>query len=159
MFGASKRDNIKQILPSVVMRRKFWEKFYAVNDVQMASDFKALERVYKSISCEDFQPVHAVTWIEYGEDVELLTLKALQIMQQTEIVLYSPNCPFDFVDLIRRDAERVCYENDSELDNWLIQLERTKKSVVVFCNSERLDILASTTSVHIIGLGRKVVGG
>lgn len=155
-FAASKRAHIKQILPSVDMRRRFWEKFYAVNDVKMASDLEMLERVYKSLSSENFQPVHRLTWIEYGNDVELLTLKALQIMQQAEVVLYSSECPFDFVDLIRRDAERVCYENDGEIDNWLIQLERTKKSVVVFCNSDRLEMLASRREVQIIGLGRQL---
>ena len=71
----------------------------------MASDLETLERVYKSLFYEDFQPVHKLTWIEYGNDVELLTLKALQIMQQAEVVLYSSECPFDFIDLIRRDAE------------------------------------------------------
>lgn len=155
-FAASKRAHIKQILPSVDMRRRFWEKFYAVSDVKMASDHQTLEQVYKSLSCESFEPSHSLTWIEYGEDIELLSLKALQIMQQAEIVLYSSDCPFDFIDLVRRDAERICYKNHNQRDDLIDQFKRSKKSLVVFCGSISLDNVVSIRGGQIMGLGRRL---
>jgi precorrin-2 dehydrogenase/sirohydrochlorin ferrochelatase len=152
-FAASKRSHIKHILPSVDMRRRFWEKFFAVQDVKMASNIETLERVYVSLSDGDFEPIYRLIWVEYGEDVELLTLRALRIMQQAEIVLYLPDCPFDYIDLVRRDAERVCYQNDSQLDSFLREFEHTQKYVIVFCNSESAYQLSSTRGGQVMGLG------
>ena len=43
-------------------------------------------------------------------DAGLLTLRALQLMQQADVVLYDYLVPDEVMDLVRRDAELVCVE-------------------------------------------------
>ena len=38
--------------------------------------------------------------------LKISRLKALRLMQESELVLYPASCPFEFVDLCRRDADR-----------------------------------------------------
>ncbi|MCG6450964.1 precorrin-2 dehydrogenase/sirohydrochlorin ferrochelatase family protein, partial [Vibrio parahaemolyticus] len=45
-FGASKRNSIKEFLPTVDLRRKFWELFFAETEVKNAKDRESLEKIY-----------------------------------------------------------------------------------------------------------------
>ncbi|WP_414932226.1 NAD(P)-dependent oxidoreductase [Vibrio europaeus] len=131
-FAASKRADIKEKLPTVDDRRKFWEAFFARADVDKATANSGLERAYQALLSEGFDQKGSITWIEHGDDVELLTLKALRLMQQAELVLFDGRCPFSFIDLVRRDAERVEYHNDAELAEMLNKARADDLRVAVF---------------------------
>lgn len=131
-FAASKRADIKEKLPTVDERRKFWEAFFARADVDKATANSNLERAYQALLTEGFDQKGSITWIEHGDDVELLTLKALRLMQQAELVLFDGKCPFSFIDLVRRDAERVEYHNDAELAEMLNRARADDLRVAVF---------------------------
>ncbi|WP_394143928.1 precorrin-2 dehydrogenase/sirohydrochlorin ferrochelatase family protein [Vibrio atypicus] len=131
-FAASKRTDIKQALPSVDLRRKFWERFFASPLVDRAKSRSELEQQYQIMILQDVVEQGSVTWIDFGDDVELLPMKALRIMQEAEVVLYPPECPFGFIDLIRRDAEREAFENDGELARKLQTAREQQLRVVVF---------------------------
>ncbi len=131
-FAASKRADIKEKLPTVDERRKFWEAFFARADVDKATANSGLERAYQALLSEGFDQNGSITWIEHGDDVELLTLKALRLMQQAELVLFDGKCPFSFIDLVRRDAERVEYHNDAELAEMLNKARADDLRVAVF---------------------------
>ncbi|MDC5706357.1 siroheme synthase [Vibrio europaeus] len=131
-FAASKRADIKEKLPTVDDRRKFWEAFFARADVDKATANSGLERAYQALLSEGFDQKGSITWIEHGDDVELLTLKALRLMQQAELVLFDGKCPFSFIDLVRRDAERVEYHNDAELAEMLNKARADDLRVAVF---------------------------
>ncbi|MEX0337267.1 NAD(P)-dependent oxidoreductase [Vibrio tubiashii] len=131
-FAASKRADIKEKLPTVDERRKFWEAFFARADVDKATANSGLERAYQALLSEGFDQKGSITWIEHGDDVELLTLKALRLMQQAELVLFDGKCPFSFIDLVRRDAERVEYHNDAELAEMLNKARADDLRVAVF---------------------------
>ncbi|KLN65852.1 MULTISPECIES: precorrin-2 dehydrogenase/sirohydrochlorin ferrochelatase family protein [Vibrio] len=131
-FAASKRGDIKSILPTVDERRKFWEAFFARSDVDHASANSALEFAYQDLLKQGFDQKGSVSWIEYGDDVELLTLKAMRLMQQAELVLFDSYCPFGFIDLVRRDAERVEYHNEAELAGMLEKARLEDLRVTVF---------------------------
>ncbi|MGY5538569.1 NAD(P)-dependent oxidoreductase [Vibrio brasiliensis] len=130
-FAASKRNDIKSRFASVEQRRKFWEAYFSRSDVERATNNGDLERAYQALLQEGVDQSGSVTWIEYGEDVELLTLKALRLMQQAEIVLHDPNCPFAFIDLVRRDAERVECKSEADFSNELQKARSHDQRVVV----------------------------
>ncbi len=131
-FGASKRADIKKALPSVDLRRKFWESFFADPRVDKASSRPELEDLYQETLKEGTVEQGRTTWIDFGDDVELLPIKALRLMQEAEWVLYPQECPFSFVDLSRRDAERELYTSDAELADKLSKAKQAQLRVVVF---------------------------
>ena len=135
-FGLSKRGDIKQRLPSVDLRRKFWEMFFARTNVQNATERCQLEAEYSKLLDSEIQSHGSITWVEFGNDVELLPIKALRLMQQSEQVLYCPQCPDEFLELSRRDAERHMYENEVDLSERLVIGRKHNMRVVVFVPSE-----------------------
>ena len=135
-FGLSKRGDIKQRLPSVDQRRKFWEVFFASAHVQNATERSQLEAEYLKLLDSDIEFQGSVTWVEFGNDVELLPIKALRLMQQSEQVLYAPKCPFEFLDISRRDAERHMYEGEVDLSEKLIDGRKKNLRLVVLIPSE-----------------------
>ncbi|GAB2660954.1 precorrin-2 dehydrogenase/sirohydrochlorin ferrochelatase family protein [Vibrio panuliri] len=131
-FAASKRNDIKQKLPSVDLRRKYWERFFADPAVESAANRQQLEQRYQSLLSDNVTESGSVTWIEFGADFELLSLKALRLMQQAELVLHSIECPFVFVDSVRRDAERLVYRDEGQLNELLSEANKRALRIVVF---------------------------
>lgn len=135
-FGASKRRDIKEKLPSVELRRKFWEDFFELPQVELAESRQQLEACYQSLLDSNVVDEGLVTWIEYGDDFELLSLKALRLMQKAELVLYPGQCPFVFIDSVRRDAERIEFNNEGNLSDQLKIAANKKLRVVVFITAK-----------------------
>lgn len=130
-FGSKKRDHVKQSLSTVDERRKFWELFYRSQEVEQASDEVQLEQIYQTL-LNNIELAQAVrNWVEFGDDPELLTLKALRLMQQAELVLYAENCPDIFVDLCRRDAERFMFESEEQLLDYIITAQKNGVRVCI----------------------------
>lgn len=144
-FGASKRNSIKSALPSVDLRRKFWESFLNNPKVEQANSRELLEQLYQSALSESLDDTGQCTWVEYGQDVELLPMKALRLMQQAELVLYRDGCPFSFIDLCRRDAEREGFKDGVELSLKLenAKTERLRIVVLVPLNSSEYALLGA----------------
>lgn len=131
-FGASKRNSIKESLPTVDDRRKFWERFLSSSLIEQVTDRDQLESYYQQALAEGIDSEGQVTWVEFGQDVELLPMKALRLMQEAELVLSSSDCPFEFIDLCRRDAEREGYANSGELSTKLEKARVDRLRVCVF---------------------------
>ncbi|KAB0464854.1 MULTISPECIES: precorrin-2 dehydrogenase/sirohydrochlorin ferrochelatase family protein [Vibrio] len=131
-FGASKRNSIKESLPTVDDRRKFWERFLSSSLIEQVADRDQLELYYQQALAEGIDTEGQVTWVEFGQDVELLPMKALRLMQEAELVLSPSDCPFEFIDLCRRDAEREGYANSGELSTKLEKARVDKLRVCVF---------------------------
>ncbi|WP_046224340.1 precorrin-2 dehydrogenase/sirohydrochlorin ferrochelatase family protein [Vibrio sp. ECSMB14106] len=131
-FGASKRNSIKEFLPTVDDRRKFWERFLSSSLIEQVADRDQLESYYQQALAEGIDSEGQVTWVEFGQDVELLPMKALRLMQEAELVLSSSDCPFEFIDLCRRDAEREGYANSGELSTKLEKARVDRLRVCVF---------------------------
>ncbi|UPR48807.1 siroheme synthase [Vibrio cyclitrophicus] len=131
-FGASKRNSIKESFPTVDERRKFWEQFLSSSFIAQVTDREQLESYYQQALTEGIDSEGQVTWIEFEQDIELLPMKALRLMQEAELVLAPSVCPFEFVDLCRRDAERESYANSGELSTKLEQARSESLRVCVF---------------------------
>lgn len=149
-FGASKRNDIKQALPSVDTRRKFWENFFADPRSDKAETRAELEALYQDTLKSGVSEQGSITWIDFGDDVEMLPIKALRIMQEAELVLFPKQCPYSFIDLSRRDAERGEYASDSELADQLSKAKQNQLRIVVFVSPDSAQFnLLKNNDLHI----------
>lgn len=106
------RSQVKAKFRTVNQRRKFWEstlegmvaeQVFAGRD-QAASDL--LQQKLDDVDSRD--PVGEVYLVGAGPgDPELLTFKALRLMQQADIVFYDRLVSKEVLDLVRRDADLV----------------------------------------------------
>lgn len=106
------RQQVKQTFPSVERRRIFWEKVLQgqiAEKVFAGRDSEAQALLETAI--ENADPEHQVgeVYLVGGGpgDPELLTFKALRLMQQADVVLFDQLVSPAIVDLCRRDADRV----------------------------------------------------
>ncbi|MCK6265048.1 siroheme synthase [Vibrio sp. ZSDE26] len=138
-FAASKRNSIKESLPTVNQRRKFWEQYLSSSDVNEAKSREQLEEFYVKQLDTGVDEQGFCFWICYGDDIELLTMKALRYMQQAELILYHVDCPFEFIDLSRRDAERVSFDTPMDLSDKLQAARSRDERVCVFVSEHSHD--------------------
>ncbi|CAH1582043.1 Siroheme synthase / Precorrin-2 oxidase [Vibrio owensii] len=131
-FANSKRNSIKEALPSVDLRRKFWENYFSHPEVENARDNRELETIYQETMTKPLDETGSCTWIQVGKDVEMLPIKAVRYMQQAELALYSTKCEADVMELVRRDAEREAFSSATELSDMLRKAKEENLRVCVF---------------------------
>ena len=107
------RTKVKQSLPNISKRRSFWENILTgtvaelVFSGEQQQAEKLLERQLQSAS-QDSQTVGEVYLVGAGPgDPDLLTFKALRLMQQADVVFYDALVSQPVLDLVKRDAELV----------------------------------------------------
>lgn len=105
-FANAQRDRIKRSRPDVDTRRRFWERFFADPNVQVASDEQSLEEAFQRYLAGKDDQTGSVTWITCHPDVELLPIKALRYMQRAELVFFTNTVAAGHFEMVRRDAER-----------------------------------------------------
>lgn len=137
-FAASKREHIKQCVESVDLRRRFWERFFADPMVQEADNLAILDAVYsRSLDTNEALELDC-TFIFYGDDVELLPIKATRYMQQSDLVLRDKTCSDDYVELSRRDAEKQYFDDIEQLKARLNDAQQQQYRVTVFvCQTKK----------------------
>jgi len=106
------RDKVKQRFSNISQRRRFWEKAFQgsvaerVFNGQMPEAEKLLQQQL-NVS-DNTQALGEVYLVGAGPgDPELLTFKALRLMQQADVVLYDRLVSVQVLDLCRRDAELI----------------------------------------------------
>lgn len=137
------REKVKQRFASVAERRRFWEHLFNSRFVSLVTkgDIPAAEaHLHQSLSPTDtIFPTGEVALVGAGPgDPGLLTLRALQVMQQADVVLYDHLVSHDILDLVRRDAKRICVGKragahsvpQEETNTLLIEWARQGKKVV-----------------------------
>lgn len=138
------RETVKGKFPSIKERRRFWEQLLQGPVAELlyaGQDQKALNLLEKQLTHES--PI-----IESGGEVylvgggpgdpDLLTFRALRLMQQADVVLYDRLVAPDIVDLVRKDAERIYVgkERDKhtvpqeEINQLLVDLAKQGKRVL-----------------------------
>ncbi|GAA0455445.1 siroheme synthase CysG [Aeromonas salmonicida] len=161
------RDKAKQVLSSISDRRRFWERAFASNtlagliekqDWQSAETWlnDGLDKAQSEVG-----EVGEVVLVGAGPgDPGLLTLKALQQIQQAEVVLYDQLVSPEILDLVRRDATLVSVGKKAgahsvpqeETNRLLVEYARAGNRVVRLkggdpfmfgCGGEELEVLAA----------------
>lgn len=137
-FGADKRNVIKQHFATVDERRKFWEIFLRSPEIEAITTRNELEQLFSLYLSKDISVKAERNWIEYHHETEMLTLKSLRLMQQAEWVIYLNDCPSEFVELCRRDAERISVSSEQEIADYLQQAEKEQIRVTILMKKGQL---------------------
>ena len=138
------RSRVRDRYPKMRERRRFWENILHGPIAEMlfaGQDKAALEALENQLEDES----HAVD--TQGEvylvgggpgDPDLLTFRALRLMQQADVVLYDRLVAEDIVNLVRKDAERIYVGKkrdqhalpQEEINQLLVKLAKEGKRVL-----------------------------
>jgi len=145
-FAGSYRDRIKELIPNLTRRRRFWESMVSgpVAEHLFSSQFEQAELLMESqlkeaAAAGDKAPLGEVYLVGTGPgDPDLLTFRALRLMQQADVVLYDRLIGDGILNLVRRDAKRVYVGKlknnhtvpQEEIGKMLIDLARQGKRVL-----------------------------
>ncbi|MNM47945.1 Siroheme synthase [compost metagenome] len=110
-LAARFRDKVKALYPDINQRRGFWETVFQgpIAERQLAGQGAEAERLLQAMV--DGAPVQQggeVYLVGAGPgDPDLLTFRALRLMQQADVVLYDRLVAPTIIEMCRRDAERI----------------------------------------------------
>jgi uroporphyrin-III C-methyltransferase/precorrin-2 dehydrogenase/sirohydrochlorin ferrochelatase len=127
------RSRVKTAITNVSLRRRYWEKLFTNGALESllaeGETEKALGLMEDSLKTDIKSGNIAIVGVGPG-DPSLLTLKALQLMQQADFVLYQQSVSPGILDLVRRDAELTPTGKDKEHCKILVDYARQGKRVV-----------------------------
>ncbi|MFV0358964.1 siroheme synthase CysG [Tropicimonas sp.] len=112
-FAGGFRERIAATISDGRERRRFWERLIdgPVADVFLAGDSEGATALFEADlrrAADGVAPPGEVCLVGVGPgDPDLLTFRALRLMQRADVVLYDREIGSDILSLVRRDAERV----------------------------------------------------
>jgi len=137
------RQNVKDRFETTAQRRRFWEQVLQgpVAELLLAGKDRAAENALKNAIANTVVPVNRGEAYLVGAgpgDPDLLTFRALRLMQQADVVLHDRLVSAEILDLTRRDAERIYVGKERsnhsvpqvEINKLLVQLAQQGKRVL-----------------------------
>jgi len=111
-FAARFRTAVRGLIGEARSRRRFWERFFdspVAEAVLSGNDQAAREAMLPLLNNNAVQDKTGVVHIvgTGPGDPDLLTVQALRLMQQADVVLYDEQIGPEILDRVRRDAERA----------------------------------------------------
>jgi uroporphyrin-III C-methyltransferase/precorrin-2 dehydrogenase/sirohydrochlorin ferrochelatase len=107
------RQAVKDRFKSFTARRRFWELIFEgeVADKVYRGDVEAAEQQLQELLADDVEEISSlgeVALIGGGPgDPELITFKAVRLLQRADVVVYDRLLSPEIVNLARRDAEKI----------------------------------------------------
>lgn len=141
-LGSELRERCKEKMPDPATRRDFWESVLAspIPDQVFSGQIdKARAQLIEAIDNRDQANLGAVYLVGSGPgNPDLLTFRALRLMQQADVVLYDNLVSDEIMDMVRRDAERIYVGKKSnnhalpqeEINQLLVRLALEGKKVL-----------------------------
>lgn len=141
------RGKVKQGVSNPDQRRRFWERFFdgdIAADVLAGREQQARQSIANAIDDEIQQadagakPQGEVALVGAGPgDPGLLTIRALRVMQNADVVVYDRLVSDEVMELVRRDAERIyvgksageAYVAQEDINQLLVDLAKQGKRV------------------------------
>ncbi len=139
------RRRVQQRLPHIRARRRFWERVFEgpiAEEVLAGQEERAeaeMAALLERAAAEPEPAVGEVYLVGAGPgDPDLLTFRALRLMQKADVVLYDRLVAPAILDRVRRDAERIYVGKrrahhslrQEEINDLLIRLAREGKRVL-----------------------------
>jgi uroporphyrin-III C-methyltransferase / precorrin-2 dehydrogenase / sirohydrochlorin ferrochelatase len=111
------RERVRRELPDIERRRRFWDRLFAgqIASEVFAGRLAAAEALLETQLAAGDSPARGEVYlIGAGPgDPDLLTLRALQLLQQADVVLYDRLVSKALLERVRRDAECVYVGKES----------------------------------------------
>lgn len=135
------RERVKQRLPDLQQRRKFWEDVFQgpIAERMLAGQPSEAERLLADkLESPQAESRGEVYLVGAGPgDPDLLTFRALRLMQQADVVLYDRLVAPAILELCRRDADRL-YVGKRRADHAVPQDEINRKLVELAQQGKRV---------------------
>jgi len=139
--AGSFRERIKTVLSTTDARRRFWEQAFRGRfaSLMAAGNETAARENLEATLANPQQQTGEIILVGAGPgDAGLLTLRGLQVLQQADVVLYDHLVSDGVLELIRRDADRICVGKRAgehavaqhQTNQMLVDLAREGKTVV-----------------------------
>ena len=137
-FANSFRGAVRGLLPDATARRRFWEGFFegpVAESVLAGEEGRAREAMLTLVNtpASEKREGGIVQLIGAGPgESDLLTLRALQVMQRADVAVHDRGIGASILDLLRRDAERIDVEGLAQpaINELLAGLAQAGKRVV-----------------------------
>jgi len=144
-FAGNYRERVKDSIPDMTRRRRFWETMIAgpiAEHLFSAHEDLATKLMDKLLGEAardgDKPPRGEVYLVGTGPgDPDLLTFRALRLMQQADVVLYDRLIGDGILNLVRRDAERI-YVGKMKKDHTVQQDEISEMLVRLALEGKRV---------------------
>ena len=116
-LAATIRKTVNERLKPGAPRRAFWQNFshraFAATPAK-ASVTQLVNSIRQIDEGNSPQDLGRVTHLQTDpRDAEMLTLKAVRILQAADVILYDSEISPDILELARREAEHICVHADS----------------------------------------------
>ncbi|MCI5045440.1 MAG: siroheme synthase CysG [Aquisalinus sp.] len=139
-FASDFRGAVAATLPKE-QRRSFWEKLFAgpIADLVLAgNESEAREQTVRLLNQPTANEEGFVHIVGAGPgDPELLTVKALRVLQEADVVLHDNLVTDGILELIRRDATRI-YVGKKKADHALPQEQIAEKMIALAREGKRV---------------------
>ncbi len=141
-FAERNRELVKSRVTNPPKRRIFWEKALEgeLAEKVLSGDVAAGQAMLEQMFSEEDNVLHGEVYLVGAGpgDPDLLTFKALRLMQKADVVVYDNLVSKPIVDMTRRDAERIyvgkkCNDHtlrQEEINVLLVRLAKEGKRVV-----------------------------
>lgn len=134
-FAARFRTAVGGLIVDGRSRRRFWERFFdspAAEAVLAGNERAAREAMLPLLNGNAVKPESGVVnLVGTGPgDPDLLTVQALRLMQQADVVVYDERITSEILDRVRRDAERVFIGKAKEVSQLLAEQAQAGKRVL-----------------------------
>ncbi len=135
--AGSWRPRLKQQAGEFSERRAFWQRFVAA--AWAAPDHEPGESDFEALKAGELKPAGRVTLVGAGPgDPELLTLKAVQALQNSTVVLHDQLVGPGILELARREARRIAVGKtghgpsckQSDINQLMVELALSGENVV-----------------------------
>ena len=142
-FAESFRSAVRGLRPDATARRRFWEGFFegpVAESVLAGEEGRAREAMLSLVNAPranaqgDERPTPGIVQLvgTGPGNPDLLTLRALQVMQRADVAIHDRRIGSQILDLLRRDAERIEVDAlpQEEINELLAGLAEAGKRVV-----------------------------
>ncbi|BBG59840.1 siroheme synthase CysG [Providencia rustigianii] len=147
------RQRVKQSLTGLRERKRFWEHSFSGRFASLVESGQLSEaelQLEKQLSEADSQGELVLVGAGPG-DAGLLTLKGLRVLQSADVVLYDHLVSADILDLVRRDADKICV--GKRAGNHSVSQEETNQLIVKYAQQGKKVVRLKGGDPFIFGRG------